>query len=441
MMIDRNAARRICQQALSYVGEGQAEIMLDQTVGPLTRIANNSIHQNVEVADISISLRVDIGDRSGRATGNQIDEQSLRKLARQAAEAARAIGVDQGLPPMAKPQRYRAIKGYSEATARVEPAKRAAMVKKAVALAKSSKVELAGLVSNTGSVHAMANTKGLFAYHRQSAATMEITARQGLAAGRAEQTAKSIARIDPAKVARTAIAKCLGTVNARALEPGAYTVILEPEAAATPLQFMAWLAFGAQSVQEGTSCLAGNIGKKLFGSNITIVDDAFHPLMVWSQPFDYEGIPKKKVVIVDRGVVKTPVYDQKTAAKEGKKTTGHGLPQPNTFGPVPQNLVLKGGRTTLEQMIKSTERGILVTRFWYNRVVDRKIPVITGMTRDGTFLIEKGKVVCGIKNMRFNQNLVEFFNNVEALGPAEAQGNMVVPAMKVRNFHFTGRTE
>ncbi len=440
-MIDKNEARNICQQALSFVDQGQAEVMLSQTIRPLTRFANNTIHQNVEVADLSISLRVDIGDRSGRASTNQFDEASLRKLARQAVEAAKAIGVDQELPPMVGPQRYRALKCYRADTAYVEPAKRAAMVKKAVELAKRSKVEIAGLVSNTGYLRAMANTKGLFAYHRQSSATMEVTARQGLAAGRAEQTAKSISRIDPAQVASIAIAKCLGSVNAQALEPGAYTVILEPEAAATPLQFMSWLAFGAQSVQEGTSCLSGNIGKKMFGSNITIVDDAFHPLMIWAEPFDYEGIPKRRVVIVDRGVVKTPVYDQKTAAKEGKKSTGHGLPQPNTFGPFPQNLVLKGGRTTLQQMIKSTERGILVTRFWYNRVVDRKVPIITGMTRDGTFLIEKGRIVCGVKNMRFNQNLTEFFNNVEALGPVESRGNLVVPALKVRDFHFTGRTE
>jgi predicted Zn-dependent protease len=440
-MINKNEAKKICQQTLSYVGEGQAEVMLNQTIRPLTRIANNAIHQNVSVHDASISLRVDIGDRSGRATTNQFDDQSLAKLAMQAAEAARAIGVDQGLPPMAGPQRYRAIKGYSEATADVEPAKRAAMVKKAVDLAKKSRVELAGLVSNTGYMRAMANTKGLFAYHRQSSATMEITARQGLAAGRAERTSRSFAKIDPAEVARIAIAKCLGSVSPRALEPGVYTVILEPEAAATPLQFMAWLAFGTQSIQEGTSCLSGNIGKKMFGSNITIYDDAFDPRMTWAEPFDYEGIPKRRVVLVDKGVAKNMVYDQKMAAKEGKKSTGHGLPQPNTFGPFPQNLVLRGGRASLEQMIKSTERGILVTRFWYNRVVDRKVPVITGMTRDGTFLIENGRIVCGVKNMRFNQNLTEFFNNVEALGPAEAKEGMVVPPMKVRDFHFTGRTE
>lgn len=440
-MINKDQARDICLRALSHVTEGQAEVMLSQTISPLTRFANNIIHQNVAVTNTSLSLRVDIGDRSGRATTNQFDEDSLKKLARQACEAARAISIDQDLPPLVGPQRYRRMGGYSEATAYVEPGVRASLVKQAVAVAREHKVELAGLVANNGSVYAMANTQGLFAYHRQSSASMEITARKGLAAGRAEKNVRTIGRIDPQALARIAIKKCLGMVDARELEPGAYTVILEPEAAATPLQFMAWLAFGAQAVQEGTSCLAGNIGRKLFGSNVTILDDAFHPLMVWSQPFDYEGIPKKKVVIVDRGVVKTPVYDQKTAAKEGKKTTGHGLPQPNTHGPIPINLVMKGGRRTLEQMIKSTERGILVTRFWYNRVVDPKVPIITGMTRDGTFFVENGKIVCGVKNLRFNQNLVEFFNNIEELGNQVSQGNMVVPAMKVRNFHFTGRTE
>jgi len=440
-MIDKKEAQRICLKALSFVEEGQAEVILNQAIRPLTRFANNIIHQNVAVTDASLSLRVDIGDRSGRATTNQFDEESLKKLARQAAEAARAIGVDQGLPPMVGPQRYRHLGGYSESTAYVEPGLRASLVKKAVAVARRHKVDLAGLVSNIGYVQAMANSKGLFAYHRQSSASMEITARKGLAAGRTEKNVRSIGRIDPEALAKVAIDKCLGMVDARELEPGAYTVILEPEAAATPLGFMAWLAFGAQAVQEGTSCLAGRIGQKMFGANVTIVDDAFHPLMTWAQPFDYEGIPKKRVVIVDRGVVRTPVYDQRTAAKEGKKTTGHGLPQPNTFGPVPVNLVMKGGRKTLKQLIKSTERGLLVTRFWYNRVVDPKVPIITGMTRDGTFLIEDGKIICGVKNMRFNQNLVEFFNNIEDLGIQESQGNMVVPAMKVRNFHFTGRTE
>ena len=441
MILDNQQAREICRTALSHVTEGQGEIMIFQGRSPLTRFANNAIHQNVEVANLSVSLRVDVGDRSGRSSTNKTDGESLKQLARQATEAAKAITIDQGLPPMVGPQSYREIKGYDSATADAEPEQRAEMVRKAVDLAKAKGVILAGFASNGFMVHAMANTKGLSAYHCQSTASMEITARDGLAAGRATKSSKFIADLDPNAIAERAIGKCLGSRNARAQEPGEYTVVLEPEAVATPLQFLSWLSFGALPVQEGLSCLTGKLGQKLMGDNITITDDAYNPLNIWAEPFDYEGLPKQQVVIIDRGVAKTPVYDQKTAAKEGKQSTGHGLPQPNTYGPFPQNLVLAPGTSTLDQMIASTKRGILVTRFWYNRVVDRKIPIITGMTRDGTFMIEDGKVVYGIKNMRFNQDLIEFFNSVEMIGPLESSDNMAVPPLKVNGFHFTGRTE
>lgn len=441
MALETTQAREICTKALGFVGEGQGEIMIFQSFGPLTRIANNAIHQNVDVSNLSLSLRVDIGDRSGRSSTNKVDDDSLRKLAAQAIEAAKAIQVDQGLPPMAGPQTYRELAGWVDATAAVEPEQRAAMVLTAVELARTSGVQLAGFVANNATVHAMANTKGLYAYHRQTQCSMEITARDGLAAGRSTASSRDIASIDPRAVAGRAIDKCLGSRDARAVEPGEYTVILEPEAVTTPLMFMSWLAFGALSVQENLSCLSGKLGQKLMGDNITITDDVFNPLHTWAEPFDFEGLPKQAVTIIERGVAKTPVYDQKTAAAEGRQSTGHGLPQPNTFGPFPQNLVLSPGPDTIDRMIASTKKGILVTRFWYNRVVDRKIPIITGMTRDGTFMVEDGKVTYGIKNMRFNQNLIEFFNSVEMIGPLESSDNMAVPPLKASGFHFTGRTE
>jgi predicted Zn-dependent protease len=441
MHIDKKQAQDICQKALSFVKEGQAEVMLIQTVSPLTRIANNTIHQNVETSDLSLSLRVDIDGRSGRAGTNQFDEESLKKLAGQASAAARAITSKQDLPPLMGPQKYTEILAFDESSALMEPEARAEMVLKAVKLAKKEKVELAGLVSNTYYSRAMANSRGLFAFHRMSNLSMEITARSGTTAGRDAQTVRQAGQLDPEKVASTAIQKCLGGLNARALEPGDYTVILESEAVTTPLMFLSFLAFGAQDVQEKLSCLSGKLGTKLMGDNITITDDAYHQQMIWAEPYDYEGMPKRKVVLIDKGVAKGPVYDLKTAAKDGTETTGHGLPQPNTYGPMPRNIVLEGGSASLDDMIKSTKCGVLVTRFWYNRVVDRKIPIITGMTRDGTFLIEDGKISCGVKNMRFNQDLVEFFNNVETLGVPESQENMVVPPLKVNNFHFTGLTE
>ncbi|MBU1355434.1 MAG: TldD/PmbA family protein [Candidatus Edwardsbacteria bacterium] len=441
MMIDKNQAQDICKKALSFVKEGQAEVILNQVVSPLTRIANNTIHQNVETSDINISLRVDLDNRSGRATTNQFDDESLKKLAKQAVNTAKAITSKQDLPPLVGPQKYREIAALDKSSAFIEPEQRAEMVLKAVNLAKQEKVELAGLVNNTLYVNAMANSNGLFAYHNISTLRMEITARSGITAGRYAQIVRKTSELDPEKVASIAIQKCLGGLNPKALEPGDYTVILEPEAVTTPLMFLAWLSFGALSVQENLSCLSGKLGQKLMGDNITITDDAYHPLAVWAEPFDSEGMPKKKVSIIEKGVAKGPVYDLKTAAKDRTETTGHGLPQPNTWGPMPRNIILEGGSSTLEDMIKSTKRGVLVTRFWYNRVVDRKIPIITGMTRDGTFLIEDGKISCGVKNMRFNQDLVEFFNNVETLGVPESQENMVVPPLKVNNFHFTGLTE
>jgi predicted Zn-dependent protease len=441
MLIDKNQAQEICKKALSFVKEGQAEVLLNQTVSPLTRIANNTIHQNVETSDSNISLRVDLDNRSGRATTNQFDDESLKKLARRALEAGQAIISKQELPPLMGPQKYKEIPALDQSSAFMEPEQRAEMVLKAVNLAKQEKVELAGLVNNTLQVNAMANSNGLFAYHNISTLRMEITARSGITAGRSAQIVRKASELDPEKVASIAIQKCLGGLDPRALEPGDYTVILEPEAVTTPLMFLSYLAFGSLSVQENLSCLSGKMGQKLMGDNITISDDAYHPLMVWAEPFDYEGMPRRRVSLIEKGIAKGLVYDLKTAAKDKTETTGHGLPQPNTYGPMPSNLVLEGGSASLEDMIKSTKRGVLVTRFWYNRVVDRKIPIITGMTRDGTFLIEDGKISCGVKNMRYNQDLVEFFNNVETLGVPGSQENMVVPPLKVNNFHFTGLTE
>ncbi|MBI5805649.1 TldD/PmbA family protein [candidate division TA06 bacterium] len=441
MLIDKNQAHDICKRALSFAKEGQAEVILTQTASPLTRIANNTIHQNVETSDISISLRVDLDDRSGRSTTNQFDDESLKNLAKQALLSAKAVTSKQELPSMMGPQQYREIPAFDQSSAFMEPEQRAEMVLKAVKLARQEKVELAGLVNNTLYATAMANSQGLFAYHNMSTLRMEITARSGITAGRFARTARKAGEIDPEQIAAIAIKKCLGGLNAKALEPGEYTVILEPEAVTTPLMFLSYLSFGAQAVQENLSCLSGKLGQKLMGENITITEDAYHPLAVWAEPFDSEGMPKRKVTIIEKGVAKGPVYDLKTAAKDKTETTGHGLPQPNTWGPMPRNLILEGGSSSLEDLIKSTKRGVLVTRFWYNRVVDRKIPIITGMTRDGTFLIEDGKVSCGVKNMRFNQDLVEFFNNVETLGVPESQENMVVPPLKVNNFHFTGLTE
>ncbi|MGA6956794.1 MAG: metallopeptidase TldD-related protein, partial [Candidatus Acidiferrales bacterium] len=238
--------------------------------------------------------------------------------------------------------------------------------------------------------------------------------------------------------------KATGSRKPRSLEPGHYTAILEPAAA---LDFVGsiFYDFAGTAILDKRSCLNERMGKKIFGENITLWDDVYHPLQV-GPPWDGEGLPRQKVLLVDRGVPKNLVYSRATAKKMKAKPTGHGFTLPNEYGEAPMNLVFSGGDNSVDEMIRSTERGILVTRFWYIREVDPYEKVLTGMTRDGTFLVENGRVAGGIRNFRFNQSIIEALAKVEMLGPAvratgEESFEMVVPPMKIRDFHFSEVTK
>ncbi len=241
-------------------------------------------------------------------------------------------------------------------------------------------------------------------------------------------------------MARSAAAKAYASREPVELAPGPYTVILEP-AAVLDLVGQMFGDFSATAISDGRSFLRDRIGEKLFGDNVTIYDDAYHPLQAGA-PFDGEGVPRKLLTLVDKGVVRDIAYCRQAAQAAGVAPTGHGYPLPNEYGEAPMNIVVAGGAVSLEEMIASTARGILVTRLWYIREVDPYEKIMTGMTRDGTFLVENGQVTRGVRNFRFNQALPELLSNVEALSPAvrssgEEAFDMVVPALKVRNFHFT----
>jgi PmbA protein len=228
------------------------------------------------------------------------------------------------------------------------------------------------------------------------------------------------------------------------LPPGRYTVILEPSAVLDLVGFL-FYDFAATALQDKRSCLNDRMGTQLFGKNITIYDDAYHPLQMGA-PFDGEGMPRERVLLVDRGIPKNLVYARTTARAARKKPTGHGFTLPNEYGEAPMNLVFSGGDSSLEEMIASTDRGLLVTRLWYIREVDPYEKIMTGMTRDGLFLVEKGKVTSAVRNFRFNQSILEMLRNVELLGPAvratgEEAFEMVIPAMKVRDFHLSEVTK
>jgi predicted Zn-dependent protease len=302
----------------------------------------------------------------------------------------------------------------------------------------------AGIFSSGQSQTVFANSRGLATSYRQTQAAFSITMQQGSAASWAKGNSAEVREIGPLRLAKTASEKAARAQNPVELAPGRFTVILEPAAVLDLVGYL-FYDFAATAVADKRSCLSGRLGKPVFGKNITITDDVYHPDQLGS-PFDGEGMPRQRVVLVDRGVVKSLVYSRRSAKQAGTKTTGHGFSLPNEYGEAPLNLVVTGGNTSVEEMIASTERGLLVTRLWYIREVDPYEKIMTGMTRDGLFLIERGKIAQAARNFRFNQSVLEMLRNVECLGPAgraagEESFEMVVPPMKIRNFHFSEVTK
>ena len=425
-------------------GADETEVQIDETIDALSRFANNAIHQNVAEHGISVSIRTVVDGRTARATTNRLDEDSLRAAVAASLQLAHSQPKIPGLLPMPGRQRYRKVNRFTRETAALTPEDRARAIRKACDLAIHNGQVAAGIFSSGQSQLAMGNSRGLFAAHRQTHAEFSITMQDEPAASWAKANSGSVKAFDPQQLAARASEKARRAKDAKELAPGKYTVILEPAAALDLVGFL-FYDFAATALADQRSCLTKRIGTQLFGTNISIVDDAYHPLQLGA-PFDGEGVPRQRVSLVENGIPKNLVYSRASAKKSGKKSTGHGFGLPNDYGEAPMNLVFSGGDSSLEKMIASTDRGLLVTRVWYIREVDPYEKVMTGMTRDGLFLVENGKVTSAVRNFRFNQSLIELLKNVEALGPslrttAEEAFEMVVPAMKVHNFHFTEPTK
>jgi len=248
--------------------------------------------------------------------------------------------------------------------------------------------------------------------------------------------------VDIENIAQRAVLKAILSSDPIELPPGKYTVILEEAAVASLLLFLGFLGFGAKTFIQGRSFMARKIGEKITGGNITIVEDPYHPRMN-AMPFDYEGVVKKKVPLIENGVAQGVVYNSYYASQAGVESTGHALPPNNTFGPYPKNMVMSPGNSNLDEMISSTEKGILITHFWYINYMNPMITQVTGTTRDGTFLIEDGKIKSAVKNMRIGQSILEAFSNAEMMSEdrklcPQFGVVMYVPAMKIKDFAFIG---
>lgn len=425
-------------------GIPETEVHVDEVVEELTRFANNSIHQHVAEHGLTVSLRVVIDGRTTRVSTNRIEEDALRAALESAASLASSQPKDPSLLPLPGKQTYRPVRRFIQATAALCADSRARAVKNTCNLAESKGQIAAGIFSSGQSQSVLANSRGLFAAYRQTQAEFSVTMQQGSATSWAKANAADFRAFDPVALAKTASEKAARAENPAELAPGKYTVILEPAAVLDLVGFL-FYDFSATAIQDQRSCFSERLGKPLLGKTVTIIDDVFHPEQLGA-PFDGEGIPRQRVILVDSGVPRNLVYSRRSARKAGVRPTGHGFALPNEYGEAPMNLVVSGGKTSIDEMIAGTDRGLLVTRLWYIRELDPYEKAMTGMTRDGLFLVEKGKISRSVRNFRFNQSILQMLRNVEALGPshratAEESFEMVVPPMKIKEFHFSEATK
>src|SRR5712691_3763733 len=416
--------RARCEEIFGLVAaaarsEGVADVEAMLAVGShaLTRFANNTIHQNVAERGGHISVRALIEGRTARASSNRFDADSIRRVTSEAIAITRLQAPDADVLPLPEPGRVASVNRFFDATATATPADRARAVKDAIDAVESESLTAAGIYSTNQSVLAMLNSRGLFDLHEETMAQFSITAIGADSSGWAKASACDARSLDTRALAARAARKATASAQPKELAPGHYTVILEP-AAVLDLVGQMFGDFGATAIEDGRSFLTARAHDKLFGENITITDDVYHEAQAGA-PFDGEDVPRRTLTLVERGQIRQIPYSRQSARKAGAEPTGHGFPLPNEYGEAPMNIVIAGGDTSVEQMIASTTRGLLVTRLWYIREVDPYQKIMTGMTRDGTFLIEDGEIAGGVRNFRFNQGLLEMLNNVEAFSPPE----------------------
>jgi len=437
--------KSVCDRVLRLAKGCPAEVIITSGDSALTRFADNLISQNVSNSSTEISVRVMDKGRVARFSLNQPSEAALKTAFERAIETLKTQKKDPTLMPFAKPVPV-AInrKLFFPGTADLSPAERAGRVEALIKKCRRAGAIAYGTYETGASAVTVANSLGIRAFHKESYAVYSVTARCGDGFGWAESPAFDAREIDFDQVDRAALDKAKMSRNPRGVKPGRYTVILEPAAVTNLLFSMGLYGFGAQFYQEGQSFVSGKLGRKVLSEKITIKDDALEGPSA-GMPFDYEGMPRRSITLIDKGVARELAHDRKTAAKARTTTNGRALPMPNTYGPLPLNLALAEGGSSLEEMIKSTEKGILVTSFHYTNLLKPMTVEMTGMTRNGTFMIENGRVAYPIKNMRFTESAVEAFNRIEAVGnkteSSMSWGRISTPALKIRDFNFSSATE
>ncbi|SKB87227.1 TldD/PmbA family protein [Daejeonella lutea] len=434
-ILTKEQAQAILKKALSYSKAEECEVSLQGSEGGNIRYARNAVSTAGDISTMSLGVSSTFAKKTGTATINEFDDASLEKVIRRSEELAQLAPANPEYVSLEGPKTFQEAKTYNATTAAVNPDIRADAVLKSLNVAKEAKLEAAGFLENTTGFRAIMNSKGLFAYNTNTDVSFSVTTRNqaGTGSGYVEQSYNDVSKLDTLALTKIAAGKANGSAGARAIEPGKYTVILEPLAVSGMLSYM-FNGFDARSAEEGRNFMSKKGGgtrlnEQLFGENINIYSDPFNPDLpgnTWSG----DGLPLERTQWVEKGVVKNLAYSRYWAGQKGVK------PLPGTNRPI-----FTGGTASLEDLIKSTEKGILVTRFWYIRMVDPQTVLLTGLTRDGTFYIENGKIAFPVKNFRFNESPIIMLNNVEAMGKPQRSENMMVPPMKIRDFTFSSLSD
>ncbi|MBI4656471.1 MAG: TldD/PmbA family protein [Elusimicrobia bacterium] len=439
--------QKICGKIFSSAGRRPVEALISSAEFSLTRFADNVISQNVSKISTDVSIRILEGRRMAKVSTNQTDAAGLKRTVEKALWMLKFQKEDRHLLGLPKPLPVPPAgeKLYFENTAGFSPEDRAKKINETVKKTKGAGQTAYGTLDNGWSRTTVANSAGVFASHLETSATFSLTTRRGDGFGWAEELQNDVGKIDFEGVAAAAVEKAGKAVRPREIKPGKYTVILEPAAVAEMLMFMNIYGFGGRFYLEGQSFMSGKMGQKVLNEKITIEDDSLAGPCA-GMPFDFEGMPRKKVVLVADGIARGVVHDRKTGLKMKTPSTGHSLPQPNTYGPIPVNVVFKKGNTEFKRMLENTREGILVTQFHYVNILKPVTLEMTGMTRNGTYFIHNGEIAYPVKNLRFTESIVGAFNRVEEAGDRLCIspswfGKMAVPALKIQDFNFSSATQ
>ncbi|MDQ4143090.1 MAG: TldD/PmbA family protein [Actinomycetota bacterium] len=445
-LLDEESAAEAAAPALDIRGADGVEVVLLASDTGVTRYAASQIIQNISRRELRAYVRVVVGDRNATVTTNQLDPDSMKKAAARALEAASASRSDplwQGLPRPDDVGTPRALLRWDEETSEASPADRAAVVKTVVGIAGD---DAAGFHETSSHAYGIFNSAGIRCFDAHTRAVLTCLSNREGATGWGEHASFRRGDIEAEGTGRRALEKAMAGAGVGAADAGVYEVVLEPSAVAEMLDYLSYVGFGAKQVIEAESFLASSTGKRVAHTDVTVADDAAHPLSI-GIGFDFEGVPKRRVAVIDGGIATGPVTDRRTSKELDLEVTGHASGS-NEYGPIAANVVMEPGRASAEELVGGVDEGLLVTRFHYVNVLDRPSTLLTGMTRDGTFRIRRGEIAEPVRNLRFSQSVLEALGEVLDIGRDQQSfapewgsfGSTVAPSLRIGAFRFSSTT-